>query len=393
MLRSLRGRRPTLRAAAGAVLTAAITFVAATFAQAADLPEGWLQDFDQAKAKAAETKKPIMAVFSASWCGPCQHMVKNVYPTTEVITELGKWVPVYIDGDENETITKDMKVRGYPTYVLMDSAGVETYRIVGASPDSSAFLAALNKGVEFGTKSEPFRARLASNPKDAEAMRSIGALHVEADQADMAEEYFFNALEIDPKTTTGIPARVVKKAEKVNAGKATRARLDKAIEADPKDAAALAERGHFVLASVLKDGDAAVESARADFAAAAEVAPENPSVKEGADYLAMLDILFTSGEPDTEALDTFRASHPKSAHLETLLALDVFIAMSTEQMVKAAAFCESYLATYPDGYMIEEMTGMLEQLRGAVEMQRQLEAGEAQIDLEVIEEEPATEAK
>ncbi len=111
------------------------------------LPEGWLTDYEEALEKAAAEEKEILIVFSTSWCGPCQHMVREIYPTDEAMEALEEWVALYIDGDEHEDLVSKYEIQGFPTFVFLDSAGEEIGRKVGGSRDVDNFLAMLeNKG-------------------------------------------------------------------------------------------------------------------------------------------------------------------------------------------------------------------------------------------------------
>lgn len=111
------------------------------------LPEGWYTDYEAALEAAATEEKEILAVFSTSWCGPCQHMVNEIYPTDEAKEALEDWVAVYVDGDEHEELTAKYEIRGFPTFIFLDSDGEEIGRNVGGTQEVDGFLAMLeNKG-------------------------------------------------------------------------------------------------------------------------------------------------------------------------------------------------------------------------------------------------------
>ena len=59
----------------------------ASFTLASEFPEGspaFVSTLAEAKTKAKAEGKPIIAVYSAVWCPPCQAMKKKVYPSSEV---------------------------------------------------------------------------------------------------------------------------------------------------------------------------------------------------------------------------------------------------------------------------------------------------------------------
>ncbi|MEM7261726.1 MAG: thioredoxin domain-containing protein [Planctomycetota bacterium] len=103
-------------------------------------PAGWLSDFDAAQKAASEAKQPLVVVFSASWCPPCQDLKKKVYPLESVKKELASWTAVYIDVDQHEALATQHGIEGIPTLIVFDAKGKELRRKVGCEPTESAFL-------------------------------------------------------------------------------------------------------------------------------------------------------------------------------------------------------------------------------------------------------------
>ena len=106
-------------------------------------PEGWLDDYDAALKKAAAEKKCIVADFSGSdWCGWCKRLDKEVFGT-EVFRKAAaeKYVLLMIDSPNdkslltpeaaknNPKLVEKFKVEGFPTVVVLDSAGEEICRL------------------------------------------------------------------------------------------------------------------------------------------------------------------------------------------------------------------------------------------------------------------------
>lgn len=118
--------------------------IGAPAAKAAKLPEGWHTEPEKALAAAKESGKPVMMVFSTSWCGPCVAMVKGVYPKDDVKKALESFEAVYVDGDKYGQVCKTYKVRGFPTFVIADAEGEAKTSKVGGM-NAAGFIAWLEK--------------------------------------------------------------------------------------------------------------------------------------------------------------------------------------------------------------------------------------------------------
>ncbi len=101
----------------------------------------WLTDFEAAKAKAAASGKLILADFSGSdWCGWCIRLDNEVF-SQDGFKQFAqeKLVLLMVDfpkgGNQsaelkkhNERLSEAFGVEGYPTVLLLDSAGKELAR-------------------------------------------------------------------------------------------------------------------------------------------------------------------------------------------------------------------------------------------------------------------------
>ncbi|MDF1811876.1 MAG: thioredoxin family protein [Verrucomicrobiales bacterium] len=84
--------------------------------QAADDAPYFHHDYNTALASASKAGKPLIVVFSASWCPPCQKMKKNVYPSSKVQPYHESFVWAYLDADEskNKPLMSKFGVNGIP---------------------------------------------------------------------------------------------------------------------------------------------------------------------------------------------------------------------------------------------------------------------------------------
>jgi thioredoxin-like negative regulator of GroEL len=113
---------------------ALIAVAAATLALAGDFPEGspaFATDFKKVAQEAESSGKPVVLVFSATWCPPCQLMKKDVYPAAEVKALHDKFLWAYIDVDQNPKLAGTMGVRGIPDVRFLSSKGKELGSQVG----------------------------------------------------------------------------------------------------------------------------------------------------------------------------------------------------------------------------------------------------------------------
>lgn len=110
-----------------------------------DRPDGFLSNYDAAIERGHRLGKPVVAVFSASWCGPCQLMKSKVYPDPKVRMYLDQFVWVYLDVDDEATHSPSIRhqVRGIPSVHVISTRGKEVARHIGASSpqEFSRFLA------------------------------------------------------------------------------------------------------------------------------------------------------------------------------------------------------------------------------------------------------------
>ena len=105
----------------------------------------WGHEFTAALAQAKTAGRKVFIDFETSWCGPCHSMDQWIWTDAEVAALLNAgYVGVKLDGDLEKALVKRFEVKGYPTMVVLDSAGAEVQRVVGyqSSKEMIAFLTA-----------------------------------------------------------------------------------------------------------------------------------------------------------------------------------------------------------------------------------------------------------
>jgi len=115
-----------------------------SLALASDFPKGSPEFKDSstyALSAAKKSGKPVVMVFSAAWCGPCQTMKKEVYPSAAVKAYHDKFVWAYLDIDDerNERVAKKYSVSSIPHIEFLDAEGKEIDKQIGSnSPEDFA---------------------------------------------------------------------------------------------------------------------------------------------------------------------------------------------------------------------------------------------------------------
>jgi len=99
--------------------------------------------FNEAITKATASKKMIFIDCYTKWCAPCAKMAMQIFPQEECANYFNpKFVCLKVDMEagEGKELMKKFDVTAFPTFLILDSKGVEVNRIVGAANDASSFI-------------------------------------------------------------------------------------------------------------------------------------------------------------------------------------------------------------------------------------------------------------
>ena len=102
-------------------------FTAGVVSAAQDVEEP--QFFRDALAKARQENKPIVVDFTASWCAPCQRMLRETFPDAKVAPLLDRCVFVKVDADEYSKLAKRYGAVALPDVRLLSPTGEEIRRL------------------------------------------------------------------------------------------------------------------------------------------------------------------------------------------------------------------------------------------------------------------------
>ncbi len=157
----------------------------------------WTQDYDAALKLAKKKDLPIMMNFTGSdWCHWCIHMDKNVFAKSEwkkfAATNA---VLITIDFPRNEskvpkkyklrnqTLQQKFGVRGYPTFVVMDSDGSTLLGMLGAGREKTpkSFAKEFKDATRFSARS--VAAYVKANPGKGKPLQAAATEYREASTA------------------------------------------------------------------------------------------------------------------------------------------------------------------------------------------------------------------
>jgi thiol:disulfide interchange protein len=88
-------------------------------------------EFEAALARAGETGKPVVLVFTASWCPPCQKMYRDAWPDARVqklLAESYQKVTIDVDEPSTRSIANDYGVQSIPSIFVVDADGTPLRR-------------------------------------------------------------------------------------------------------------------------------------------------------------------------------------------------------------------------------------------------------------------------
>lgn len=86
-------------------------------------PIPWKTSLSEAAKLAAKQHKVLLVDFYATWCPPCQAMLKTTYRDQAVVKQMGRFVPVLIDVDKEGKLAQKYGVEAVPTTLFLTPDG------------------------------------------------------------------------------------------------------------------------------------------------------------------------------------------------------------------------------------------------------------------------------
>ena len=282
--------------------------------RSADLPDGWFQNWEAAVSQASEGDKPMFVVFSATWCGPCQSMVKNIYPQDPVREKLKEWIPVYIDVDKYEEIATRYRANQLPTLVYLNADLTEINRTIGAVSTVEQMIELLE--TQGGAK---FAGGATSLAAQGEIIRLTKQIAADSDNLELLKQRF---------------ALI----------------LDQAVHQVSLDNLNIAYHDYR---NILQRDSGSTDSMREDYA-----------------FLRTLMMSESRPQFREQYLTQFETQYPQSQRLGAIWVDSAKRSMRKAKYTATAAVMKKYIARFPDGEYIDEFKLLLPQIEGFLELSK-----------------------
>ena len=157
----------------------------------------FIKDFNQAKAMALESRKPMIIDFYTDWCKWCKVLDTTTYVDSQVIVLSEDNIFVKINAETDSLLAQSYGVEGYPTIVITKSDGEQIDQIRGyvAPADFRNQVEAYLQGK--GTLDD-YLARIQNEPENLDYLMKISEKYTNRSEYDKALEYSRKVVELDP---------------------------------------------------------------------------------------------------------------------------------------------------------------------------------------------------
>ena len=159
----------------------------------------WVKQFDAALKRAQTVKKPLLVDFWAEWCGWCHRQDQTTYVDPVVVRMSEDFVAVKVntEGTPREVaIARRYDVTSLPTIAFLSPAGRLILRLNGFQGPGQ-FPRAIEVAKERAGKIIGWEDDIERNPRDAEALSSLGAHLFEQEVYDESRDFLVRAVKAD----------------------------------------------------------------------------------------------------------------------------------------------------------------------------------------------------
>lgn len=166
--------------------------------------------FDEMIKIAQKEKKPILTVFSATWCGPCQKVKKETFSKDEFQKVADQVVLLYIEQTDpkSKDYIKKNKISAYPTFKVFSKDGID---LETGSPERTVegFLNWV-KDIKAGNSYYELSRRLKKEPNNREVIMKL-VDKVAWDEVEERVKLLRQALKLNPDVNDPVSHKAYEK--------------------------------------------------------------------------------------------------------------------------------------------------------------------------------------
>jgi len=186
----------------------------------------WESDYADAKQQAIKESKPILAMFTATWCGPCQQMKRTTLSDSAVEQKLSEhFIPLMVDVDRDRATSRKFGITAMPTIMVIDPLTERGERVRG-SQSRSQFLSFLDRNkqdIQLASGSQPAPVEMKLKPTEEISAVSVEAVELKSAETELLTPYCLVTVVKEGKLTEGdseFAARVGKLAVQFSSAEA-----------------------------------------------------------------------------------------------------------------------------------------------------------------------------
>lgn len=135
----------------------------------------WMSSYEDAVERASVEGKPILATFTATWCGYCRKMDRETFADTSVVRWLSPMVCVRVDGDRRKDLTTSFGVKGFPTTFVLMADGSRLATLQGYQAPES-FRRTIAGALQSSAEAYVLQQRLADHPELRDARLRVARI-------------------------------------------------------------------------------------------------------------------------------------------------------------------------------------------------------------------------